>query len=70
LRELSTQVRELEERVRAGGGPERVAKQHKKGKLTARERVAKLLDEGSRFMEIGLLVACDQYEAKHHRRAW
>ena len=64
LRELSAQVRELEERVRAGGGPERVAKEHKKGKLTARERVAKLLDDGSRFMEIGLLVAYDQYDGE------
>ncbi len=57
-------MRELEERVRAGGGPERVAKQHKQGKLTARERVAKLLDEGCRFMEIGLLVAFDQYDGE------
>ena len=46
LRELSAQVRELEDRVKAGGGPERVAKEHKKGKLTARERVAMLLRRG------------------------
>ena len=64
LRELSAQVRELEDRVRQGGGPERAAKQHKQGKLTARERVAKLLDEGTRFLEIGLLVAYDQYEGE------
>ena len=64
LRELSAQVRELEERVRAGGGPERAAKQHKQGKLTARERVAKLCDPGTRFLEIGLLVAYDQYEGE------
>ena len=64
LRELSGQVRELEDRVRQGGGPERAAKQHKQGKLTARERVAKLLDEGTRFLEIGLLVAYDQYEGE------
>jgi 3-methylcrotonyl-CoA carboxylase beta subunit len=64
LRELSAQVRKLEERVRAGGGPERAAKEHKKGKLTARERVAKLLDPESRFVEIGLLVAYDQYEGE------
>ena len=64
LRELSAQVRELEDRVRQGGGPERAAKQHKQGKLTARERVAKLLDDGTRFLEIGLLVAYDQYEGE------
>jgi propionyl-CoA carboxylase beta chain len=38
-----------------GGGAERIAAQHKKGKLTARERVDLLLDEGS-FQEIGQLV--------------
>jgi 3-methylcrotonyl-CoA carboxylase beta subunit len=64
LRELSAQVRELEERVKAGGGPERAAKQHKQGKLTARERITRLLDAGSRFLEIGLLVAYDQYEGE------
>ena len=64
LRELSAQVRELEERVKAGGGPERAAKQHKQGKLTARERVGRLCDAGSHFMEIGLLVAYDQYDGE------
>jgi propionyl-CoA carboxylase beta chain len=38
-----------------GGGAERIAAQHKKGKLTARERLGLLLDEGS-FQEIGQLV--------------
>ena len=38
-----------------GGGPERIDAQHKKGKLTARERIGLLLDEGS-FQEIGQLV--------------
>ncbi len=38
-----------------GGGAERIASQHKKGKLTARERLQVLLDEGS-FEEIGALV--------------
>src|SRR5258708_32999218 len=35
----------------AGGGPERIAAQHKKGKLTARERIDLLVDEGS-FVEL------------------
>lgn len=38
-----------------GGGKERIASQHKKGKLTARERVELLVDEGS-FEEIGMFV--------------
>ncbi len=39
----------------AGGGPKRIDEQHKRGKLTARERLALLLDEGS-FQEIGALA--------------
>ena len=45
----------LRDRARQGGGPERVARQHAAGKLTARERIALLLDEGS-FDEIGSLA--------------
>jgi 3-methylcrotonyl-CoA carboxylase beta subunit len=62
LRELVLAVRELEERLRQGGGAERVARQHKQGKLTARERIAGLCDPNSRFLEIGLLVAYDEYD--------
>ena len=64
LRDLSTQVRELEDRLRQGGGPDKVARQHKQGKLTARERIAKLCDPDTRFLEIGLLVAYDQYDGQ------
>jgi len=62
LRELSDEIRQLEARLREGGGADRIAKQHKQGKLTARERVAGLTDKGSRFIEVGLLVAYDQYD--------
>lgn len=62
LRDLTTQLRELEARIRLGGGPERVAKQHKARKLTARERVDLLLDADCYKQEIGLLVAYDQYD--------
>ncbi|MBS1657093.1 MAG: acyl-CoA carboxylase subunit beta [Bacteroidetes bacterium] len=48
-------LEELREQSLAGGGAKRVADQHKKGKLTARERIHLLLDEGS-FEEIGDLV--------------
>ncbi len=43
------------EHVRMGGGEKRIEKQHEKGKMTARERLAILFDEGS-FVEIGALV--------------
>jgi len=41
----------LQERARQGGGPDRIAKQHAKGKMTARERIETLLDPGT-FQEI------------------
>ncbi|MCF8450478.1 MAG: acyl-CoA carboxylase subunit beta [Taibaiella sp.] len=44
-----------------GGGDKRIADQHKKGKLTARERLQLLLDEGS-FEEIGMLVTHRSYD--------
>src|SRR5947199_3344125 len=62
LRALTAELRALEARLRAGGGPERIKKQHEQGKLTARERVELLLDSGSYSQEIGLLVAYDQYK--------
>ena len=64
LRTLSDDVKSLESRLRQGGGPDKVARQHKQGKLTARERIDGLRDPGSRFLEVGLLVAYDQYEGQ------
>ncbi|HVF39958.1 MAG TPA: carboxyl transferase domain-containing protein, partial [Gemmatimonadaceae bacterium] len=64
LRELDAEVRELENKLREGGGAERVAKLHTQGKLSARERVALLCDPDSRFLEIGLLMAYDQYDGQ------
>ncbi len=64
LRDLAAASRELEQRLRLGGGPERIAKQHAQGKLTARERVSALQDPGSHFLEFGLFVAYDQYEGE------
>ncbi len=49
------ELRKLRERAALGGGQERIDQQHSKGKLTARERVAALLDEGS-FQEIDPFV--------------
>jgi 3-methylcrotonyl-CoA carboxylase beta subunit len=64
LRELSAEIRALEDRLRQGGGPVKAEKQHEQGKLTARERVAGLCDPGARFIELGLLVAYDQYDGQ------
>ena len=48
--------------VRRGGGERAAARQHKRGKLTARERISALLDEGSAFREIGLFAGRGMYE--------
>ena len=61
---LVAELEELESRLRLGGGPERIERQHAQGKLTARERVERLLDPGGGFLEIGLLVAFDQYDGR------
>lgn len=50
------------ETVRLGGGKSRIAKEHEKGKLTARERISYLTDAGSEFLEIGQLAADGMYE--------
>ena len=62
LKELSEGLQQLEARLRLGGGPEKIDRQHQQGKLTARERIELLLDKNSYAQEIGLLVAYDQYK--------
>lgn len=55
---MNSKVEKLQEKIakaQLGGGEKRIEKQHEKGKLTARERIHFLLDEGS-FEEIGVLV--------------
>ena len=64
LRTLAAEVRELETRLRQGGGKDKIERQHKQGKLTARERIDALRDAGTRFLEIGLLVAYDEYDGQ------
>jgi len=50
------------DQVHLGGGAEKQEKQRKKGKLTARERIDYLLDNGSRFLELGALAGDGMYE--------
>jgi 3-methylcrotonyl-CoA carboxylase beta subunit len=64
MRLLVEQLQKLEARLRQGGGPSRVERQHKAGKMTARERIAGLLDRGAFFLEIGLLIAYDRYDGQ------
>ncbi|MEL6616184.1 MAG: carboxyl transferase domain-containing protein, partial [Bacteroidota bacterium] len=58
LEGLSSQMAE----IRRGGGEKAVQRMHARGKMTARERVTALLDEGSPFYEVGAFVGRGMYE--------
>jgi 3-methylcrotonyl-CoA carboxylase beta subunit len=58
LAELSAQA----DRIRLGGGAKAIEAQHAKGRLTARERIALLLDPGTELLELGLWAAHGMYE--------
>ena len=64
MRSLVAELAVLNRRLEAGGGAAKVEKQHRDGKLTARERIAALVDRGSFFLEIGLLMAYDLYDGQ------
>lgn len=64
MKTLSAEYRDLRARLEQGGGPDRIRRQHDQGKLTARERVAALLDRDGGWLEVGLLVAHDQYDGQ------
>jgi len=55
-------IEEADRRTRAGGGAKAIERLHKKGKLSARERIDLLIDPGSFFLEIGLHTAHGFYE--------
>ena len=62
MADLVAAVRNEEEKIRAGGGAKAIEAQHKKGRLTARERLALLIDTGSDFFELGSYAAFGMYE--------
>src|SRR5215475_9304538 len=64
LEERVRELRVVEDRVRQGGGFDKIECQRQKGKLTARERIERLFDPNTRFQEVGLLVAYDQYDGQ------
>ncbi|HTV55699.1 MAG TPA: acyl-CoA carboxylase subunit beta [Terriglobia bacterium] len=59
--DLLTEIKNEEEQIREGGGVRAIEGQHKKGRLTARERVARLLDPGTSFFELGVHAAYHMY---------
>jgi 3-methylcrotonyl-CoA carboxylase beta subunit len=60
--DLLTQIKNQDELIRQGGGAKAIEAQHKKRRLTARERIAKLIDPGSYFFELGAFAAFEMYE--------
>lgn len=61
-KQLLYQLEKRLQKVKEGGGIKRIEREHERGKLTARERIAYLSDEGSEFLEIGALAGFDMYE--------
>ncbi len=59
--DLLTEIKNEEEQIRQGGGAKAIEAQHKKGRLTARERIAKLIDPGSQFFELAIYAAFEMY---------
>src|SRR5215472_14049712 len=59
---LVARVRNEEETIREGGGSKAIESQHRKGRLTARERIALLLDPGTVLFETGIYAAHGMYD--------
>jgi 3-methylcrotonyl-CoA carboxylase beta subunit len=62
LADLVTTISREQEKIREGGGSKAIEAQHAKGRLTARERISLLIDEDSRFTELGIYAAYKMYE--------
>ena len=62
MADLVTTIAREQEKIREGGGPKAIEAQHGKGRLTARERVALLIDPGTDFLELGIYAAHGMYE--------
>ncbi|HEX4003921.1 MAG TPA: acyl-CoA carboxylase subunit beta [Candidatus Acidoferrales bacterium] len=60
--ERVAEIKNEEETIRQGGGAKAIEAQHKKGRLTARERIAKLIDPKTEFFELGIYAGYEMYE--------
>jgi len=60
--DLLTEIKNQEAAIQQGGGAKAIESQHKKGRLTARERIAKLIDPHTPFFELGIYAAYEMYE--------
>src|SRR5262249_19304824 len=62
LTDLLAQLSEQEADIMLGGGQTAIERQQKKGRLTARERIERLIDPDTTFFEIGLWAAWGMYD--------
>lgn len=62
FKQMMKTARDRGEGIMLGGGKEAIEKLHKRGKLSARERIHTLLDLGTPFLEVGLFAAYEMYE--------
>ena len=62
MRLLTSNVRQLSDEIKNGGGKKAIDKQHERNKLTARERIEYLIDKDSKFTEIGSFAGFEMYE--------
>jgi acetyl-CoA carboxylase carboxyltransferase component len=63
LADRVAQMREAEAEIYLGGGRAAIDRQHAKKRLTARERIDRLLDPGAKFLELGLWAGWQMYES-------
>src|SRR5688500_16192139 len=61
FKQLVEQLHHKSKKTKLGGGQKKIEEQHKKGKLTARERIEYLTDKDSSFVEIGLFAGDSMY---------
>src|SRR6185295_16012312 len=59
---LVAELRDRTEAARQGGGPKYLQRHREQGKLPVRERVSRLLDQGSPFLELSALAAYEMYD--------
>jgi acetyl-CoA carboxylase carboxyltransferase component len=60
--DLLTEIKNEEAHLHDGGGAKAAEAQHKKGRLTARERIARLVDPKTDFFELGIYAAYEMYQ--------
>ena len=62
MADLRAEIKKQEQQIRQGGGAKAIEAQHSKGRLTARQRIERLIDPGTPFFELGIYAAHEMYQ--------